>query len=347
LIYDYVIYLGRFQPFHEGHQATLKQALARGKKVIVGVGSANRSRSTENPFEYSERFQMICNTLSPLELDRTEILPIYDFPYNDSAWMLHVNNTIGDYVFDMTGKSAGELNIAIIGFKKDDTSRYLEWFPNWTYIGVEEQHGIMSATDIRNLYFQKGTIISEFLPDTVRKWLKSFTLNPAYKWLLNEFEYIREYPKLWGKGPFITVDAVVEQMGHILLVTRKEAPFKGKLAIPGGFVNLNELIAKARIRELKEETRLSDSQGEIPPAKIASFMVKEKVYDDPKRSQRGRVITFAGLYKLPPAKELYKVIGSDDAEKAAWYNLSDLDASMFMEDHYFIIQDMLGVTEGV
>lgn len=345
--YDYVIYLGRFQPFHEGHQATLNQALELGNYVIVGVGSANRCRSTENPFEYSERYQMICDTLSDSDLGRTEILPISDFPYNDTAWMLHVNNTIGDYVYQIHSKNASELNIAIIGFKKDDSSRYLDWFPNWTYIGVEEQHGIMSATDVRNLYFQKGTIISEFLPDTVRKWLKKFTVKPAYKWLLNEFEYIREYPTLWGKGPFITVDAVVEQMGHILLVTRKEAPFKGKLAIPGGFVNLNELIAKARIRELKEETRLSDSQGEIPPAKIASFMVKEKVYDDPKRSQRGRVITFAGLYKLPPAKELYKVIGSDDAEKASWYNMADLDASMFMEDHYFIIQDMLGVTEGV
>jgi bifunctional NMN adenylyltransferase/nudix hydrolase len=185
------------------------------------------------------------------------------------------------------------------------------------------------------------------LPLPVRSFLREFSYTPEFKWLYNEFVYIRGYPALWGKGPFITTDAVVEQMGHILLVTRKEAPFKGKLAIPGGFVNLNEWIAKARIRELKEETRLADAQGEIPPAKIASFQVKEKVYDDPNRSQRGRVITFAGLYKLPAAKKLYQVVGSDDAEKAAWYNLSELDASMLMEDHYFIVQDMLGITDGL
>lgn len=339
--YDYVVYLGRFEPFHDGHYATLKQGLSHAKKrLLVGIGSANRSRSTDQPFTYKERIHMIEDSLTVEETNKVEFFLVNDYPYNDDAWILHVTNQVH-------GLMEPHSSVALIGLKKDESSRYLDWFPQWTNIAIEEMHGVMAATDVRNQYFRKGPIISEFVPDGVRKFLKDFTLTKDYKWLLNEYEYIREYPKLWGKGPFITVDAVVSQMGHVLLVTRKEAPFKGKLAIPGGFVNLNEWIAKARIRELKEETRLADSMGEIPPAKIHSFLIKEKVYDDPKRSARGRVITFAGLYKLPSAKQLYTVVGSDDAEKAAWYNLSDLYASMFMEDHYFIIQDMLGVTEGV
>jgi bifunctional NMN adenylyltransferase/nudix hydrolase len=340
--YQVVVYIGRFQPFHNGHQETLKEALEYGEQVIVGIGSANRSRSTENPWTYDERVQMISESMDNDE--RIHFVPISDYPYNDTAWITHVNTQIQNYIEDVL---EGGQNIGLIGFKKDDTSRYLESFPDWDFIGVNEQHGIMNAIDVRNQYFARPPTISEFLPDAVRAAMKVFAVSVPFKWLINEFDFIRVYPKLWGKGPFITVDAVVEQMGYVLLVTRKEPPFKGKLAIPGGFVNLNEWIAKARVRELKEETRIADSQGEIPPAKLMSFMTKEKVYDDPARSKRGRIVTFAGLYKLPTAKQLYSVVGSDDAEKAAWYKLSDLNASMLMEDHWFIINDMLGLTEGI
>ena len=340
-MYDFVLYIGRFQPFHDGHNITSQKALKLGKNVIFGVGSANRSRSTENPWTYDERCTMI-DAATGFK-DNVYFIPINDYPYNDTAWIVHVNTEVNNLIQDLSGEDPSKFKIALIGFKKDESSRYLDFFPQWDFIGDDEQVGIMSATDVREAYFQKLPVISDHVPEPVRILMKSFMLQPEFKWLYNEFEYIREYPKLWGKGPFVTVDAVVEQMGHILLVTRKEAPFKGRLAIPGGFVNLNEWIAKARVRELKEETRLADNQGEIPPAKLMSFMVKEKIYDDPKRSARGRVITHAGLFKLPSAKQLYKVVGADDAEKAAWYDFSKLDASMFMEDHYFIIQDMLGM----
>lgn len=345
-MYDFVIYLGRFQPFHDGHYQTVQQALAQGKQVLIGIGSANRSRSTENPFSFVERAQMIGGSLTNDELARVHFLPISDFPYNNTAWTVHVINTVNDFIRSTSGPPEDFL-IALMGYKKDESSRYLDWFPKWSQLGADKSHGVMSATDVRKIYFQRSTVISEFIPDSVRTFLKQFVLTPTYAWLLNEFAYLEEYPKLWGKGPFITVDAVVEQMGYILLVTRKESPFKGKLAIPGGFVNNGEWIKDARIRELKEETKLADSRGKIPPDKLQAYLRAEKVYDDPKRSARGRVITFAGLYRLPPAKQLYKVVGSDDAEKAAWYNMSDLDASMFMEDHYFIIQDLLGITEGL
>lgn len=349
-MYDYVIYLGRFQPFHDGHYHTLKEACAQGSRVIVGVGSANRSRSTENPFTYQERYNMICESVTEEELEKLEIIPVSDYPYNDTAWLLHVMTSVNEYI-RTCGDEPNLCNIAIIGFKKDATSRYLDWFPEWDYIGVEEQHAMMSATDIRNHFFQRGPIISDFVPDPIRKILKAFVTHKSFSWLLNEYEYLKAYPKIWGPGPFFTVDAVVEQMGYILLVTRKEPPFKGKLAMPGGFLMHNEWIKEAQVRELKEETRIADLYNgkwtEMPPAKIQSFLQKEKIYDDPRRSARGRVITFAGLYKLPASKELYHVSGHDDAEKASWYNLTDLDASMFMEDHYFIIHDMLGLTDGI
>ena len=343
--YDFVVYLGRFQPFHDGHLNVLRQALKRGQNVIVGIGSANRSRSTENPWTYEERCDMIRSSLNKDESYKTHFIPVNDYPYNDTAWTVHVNSIVNELVKEL---GYDKPVIGLMGFKKDKSSRYLNFFPNWTFLNVGEQYGVFSATYIRDQYFDRRISISEFIPDSVKAFLKGFALTPEYKWVLDEFEYLREYRIEYPSGgPFFTTDAVVIQMGHILLVTRKEAPFKGKLAIPGGFIHLNEWIADARIRELKEETKLADTQGEIPPAKIQSFIQKEKVYDDPKRSQRGRVITFAGYYKLPDAKELYKVVGSDDAEKADWYSMAELSADMFMEDHYFIIQDMLGLSEGI
>jgi bifunctional NMN adenylyltransferase/nudix hydrolase len=114
-----------------------------------------------------------------------------------------------------------------------------------------------------------------------------------------------------GRGPFVTADAVVVQSGHILLVERGRAPGKGLLALPGGFVNPEERIRDAAIRELREETSISDGKGQIPPAMLASFIedARTRVFDAPNRSLRGRIITHAFLFRLPERRKLFGVKG--------------------------------------
>jgi len=56
---------------------------------------------------------------------------------------------------------------------------------------------------------------------------------------------------------------------------------------------------------------------------------------------RGYTLTHAFLFRLPPAKKLMEVIGSDDAVHAGWYPIGNLDPRDFFEDHYFIINKML------
>lgn len=341
--YDYLVFIGRFQPWHEGHEEVLRTAFKLSRNVIVLIGSANRHRSPKNPWEYFQREEMIERSFKDKSAFQDLIIrPLNDYP-NDTAWIMTVENAVRQ----ATVHGYVGCKIGLIGYDKDSTTYYLKMFPTWDVEQIKLQYGTINSTQIREQYFQKVPVISEFLPDFVRKYLKEFALGSDFKWLLNEVEYIREYKRVWAQSPFppffVTVDPVVVQSGQILLVTRKEPPYKGALALPGGFIKPNETLVDAAVRELKEETKISDDKGEVPPAMLKSFITKSEVFDDPDRSERGRSITHAYLFELPKKERLYKVIGSDDAERADWYSLASLSTSDFMEDHAFIIQKMLEI----
>ena len=60
--FDYLIFIGRFEPFHQGHHYVITQALAHARQVIVLMGSANSPRTIKNPFHPDERQAMILNS---------------------------------------------------------------------------------------------------------------------------------------------------------------------------------------------------------------------------------------------------------------------------------------------
>ena len=57
--FDYLVYIGRFQPFHLAHMQTIKIALENSQNVILALGSAQDERNTKNPFSAEEREHMI------------------------------------------------------------------------------------------------------------------------------------------------------------------------------------------------------------------------------------------------------------------------------------------------
>ncbi len=334
--YDFANVIMRGEPLHEGHVRMIKFAKQQAARVNILVGSSFQHRSPKNPFTFSERRAMLIGA-EMMAPDCLNVVPIKDMPYNDTAWLTQVRDTVAKIT--PTGSS-----MALVGYKKpgDATAYYQDLFPEWDYVSAK-QFSTINATDVRNQYFQDSPMVSEFLPPNVRKFMKEFIYTETFKWLLDEQKFLIEYHKKWGKGPFITTDNVVTQSGHILLVTRKEPPYRGALALPGGFLNPGEYILDGAIRELKEETRIEDGRGEIPPAKLRSFITASEVFDDPNRSARGRIVTHAFRYKLPDGKGLWRVRGDDDAEKAQWYPISKLRSEDFMEDHGAIIQKMVGV----
>lgn len=142
-------------------------------------------------------------------------------------------------------------------------------------------------------------------------------------------KYIYEHPM-----PSIVVDIVVtaNKGKLLLLVERKKDPWKGCLALPGGFVEIDERIIEAAIRELKEETGIT--AGKI------SFI---GIYDKPDRDPRGRIISMA--FHVDCGDIIPDVIGMDDVQNARWVSKEEYDDidhnSELAADHARIIYNAI------
>ena len=126
------------------------------------------------------------------------------------------------------------------------------------------------------------------------------------------------------KSPKLTTDGAIIKDGKILLVKRKKKPFKGKWALPGGFVEYGEKVEDAVIREVKEETGLA--------TKIKEFI---GIYSDPNRDPRGHIVTIVFLLEIIDGK----LNAKDDADDVKFFNLNKLPNLSF--DHNTIIEDII------
>ncbi len=131
-----------------------------------------------------------------------------------------------------------------------------------------------------------------------------------------------DYPK-----PSVTVDVVIITLRgedlQVLLVKRDLAPYKGRWAIPGGFVQLDESLEAAARRELREETGVIDV-----------YLEQLYTFGDPERDPRGRVISVAYIALVPAP---LAVKAGSDAREARWWPIDDLPALAFDHDtmlHY-------------
>jgi 8-oxo-dGTP diphosphatase len=125
----------------------------------------------------------------------------------------------------------------------------------------------------------------------------------------------------------VTVDIVVftvhEQTLQVLLIERGIDPFKGRYALPGGFVRAEETLEQAAFRELLEETGTKDV-----------YLEQLYTFGDPHRDPRGRVVTVA-YYALVPTDNSPLLAGTD-AATAGWYPVSALPPLAF--DHKRIVE---------
>jgi bifunctional NMN adenylyltransferase/nudix hydrolase len=334
--YDTLVLIGRFQPIHNAHLEIIKRATALCDKLVIVTGSANQPRTYKNPFTSFERARMIKAAAGGLSIQiSVEANP--DTIYNDQAWAVRVQTLVAKHT--MPGDRVG-----IIGHKKDDSSFYLDMFPQWGYENVELIE-FLSAVDIRDLYFRNSVnykFIKGVLPETTYNFLLDFAHTDEYRQIIKEREFVETYKKQYASLPyppiFSTADAVVVQSGHILMVKRRAEPGKGLWALPGGYVNANtdKSVEAAMLRELREETQIK-----VPAPVLKGSIVRSKVFDAIDRSPRGRIITHAFHIQLPDG-ELPRVKGSDDAEKAKWVPIAEVQSDQCFEDHYEILQHFVG-----
>ena len=334
--YDTLVLIGRFQPFHNAHLEIVKRATALCDKLVIVTGSANQPRTYKNPFTSFERERMIKAATAGLSMQiAVESNP--DTIYNDQAWAVRVQGLVAKHT------KPGE-KIAVIGHKKDESSFYLDMFPQWGYENVEEIEPL-SAVNIRDLYFKQSVnynFLKGVIPQSTYDFLLDFAHTDEYRQIIKEREFVETYKKQYASLPyppiFSTADAVVIQSGHVLMIRRRAEPGKGLWALPGGYVNANtdKSVEDAAIRELREETMIK-----VPAPVLRGSIVRSKVFDAIDRSPRGRIITHAFHIQLPDG-ELPKVKGSDDAEKARWVPIAEVRSEECFEDHWEILQHFLG-----
>jgi 8-oxo-dGTP diphosphatase len=140
------------------------------------------------------------------------------------------------------------------------------------------------------------------------------------------------------KTPLLSVDCVIirrqqaaychKPIYEVLMVERKNPPFQGYWALPGGFVGIGETVESAAIREVKEETSLD--------LRRIRFL---DIYDDPNRDVRGHVISF--VYQAFPVDicEGSEAVAGDDAESVEWIRVADIleQGIELAFDHYDMI----------
>ncbi|MFW6369706.1 MAG: NUDIX hydrolase [Bacteroidota bacterium] len=135
-------------------------------------------------------------------------------------------------------------------------------------------------------------------------------------------EYCYEYPR-----PSVTTDCVIFGFDgnnlNVLLIERGVEPFKGRWALPGGFIKMDESADDCARRELEEETGVKDVYIE----QLYSF-------SDVERDPRGWVISIA-YYALVKSTD-YGVIGGDDASSAQWFPVHEIPSLAF--DHDMILR---------
>lgn len=339
------------QPLDLYTENTIKQAATENDMVLVLIGSSNRAYDYTRPFNFNTIKQHIF-AATGLTSSTLRVEPIKDTLYNDAAWTVQVHNEVDVVVRELADAiSIGE-NQQVKAIKDDvmviyytSSENYADEFP--MYSAVITPNRTKPKDIIESLY--KGELSREVVSDYMYEFLTTEYINSEHgQNMLSEYMYIAKYKQAWSAAPyqptFVTTDAVVYFRGYVLLVKRKANPGRGLWALPGGFINQFEEVENSLVRELKEETRIK-----VSTPILKSNIRNIQVFSDPHRSLRGRTITHAGLIVLDGVtsiQSLPAVKGSDDAEYAKWFSLSEVDgmASQMFEDHYFIVKKMLHVS---
>lgn len=311
------IFIGRFQPIHQGHVHSLGIAASQVDKLYILVGSANQCRSIKNPWTFQERKQMLRSKLRHANIFNYEIIPLNDYRYSDSQWMSDVRATAEHC----------EMGIPTLFGHMKDGNDYLNWFPDWPFKSIESDYKI-NATTIRNQMFDVG---DPEMPATVQD---------DYAFYQKEKETFKDYPFPETLN-FNCSDAILECQGHVLLIQRKFAPGAGAWALPGGFRNQRETFLDCAIRELIEETNVR-----VPEKVLRGSIVKTELFDDPSRSFGIPRNTMAVYMRINPNPDfsLPRANGADDAALCKWVPLTDaLNTIQMYDDHKDILSKVTGV----
>ena len=354
------VLIGRFQlgP-HKMHMELIAQAASKVDRLMILIGSANQRLSPKNPFPYSTTSARVIAACWEAGVDNVIVEPINDYRYNNDVWADGVRLTV-------VSRAASTSKVILFGFHKDESSFYLDIFPEWEQVELVSLNPEMSSTYVRKFWFEEMQTLSngmvKHLPSAVKASLSSHEFDTN---LQSEYDYYQNEKKKFIEGyeekkpdgtlvvhkpyPYVETlnfccgDVVLECAGHIALGKRKNAPGKDCWAVAGGFKNYNETYLQCALRELREEfnPKLTDRI-------LLKSIVATKIFDDPGRSQGIPRNTLAVHIKvdLNPDGTLPKLKGGDDIdeESVRWVPIREaIENYQMFDDHKDIISYFTGI----
>jgi nicotinamide-nucleotide adenylyltransferase len=149
--------VGRFQPFHKGHLAVIREILGQCDDLIVVIGSAEESHTEKNPFTAGERYQMIVSSLSARERARVHVIPVRDVN-RYSVWVNHIESYVPPFDVVFSNSELTRSLFAQSGYNVRKTKAY--------------NAKVYSATEIRRRIVS-GESWSDLVPAPVARTLRA------------------------------------------------------------------------------------------------------------------------------------------------------------------------------
>lgn len=337
--------IGSYQPLDNKEAEVLTHAHKNSEHVIVLVGSSNRSPTFLTPFSYEERKEMVEQYMASQGLDHSiTVLPLNDHLYNESQWLHEVNTKVDDVVGHL---GIRDPNITLFALDRKESSNFQNKFPQYEVKALKTS-GQSAADVVRDLYNKtlEELVHEGQVPETTWSTIIRWAATERYIHFRDEYEFVTNYLEQWNFAPyqpvFFTTDAVVYYKGHVLLTKRRSYPGYGMFGLPGGFLDPKKSTTESMLKNLKKDTSI-----EIGTPILKSNIIASRLFDDPKRSTRGRIITEASLIVLDDITSINtfpKTKKSKNGdEQVFWVPVNRLDgmANELFEDHYFIIKSLL------
>lgn len=299
------LFIGRFQPLHNGSLDAIKQIQNQVKSdIIIGIGSACKERTSQNPFNYEERkklFKTLIQSKDSLQniLSTDNIYPIPD-QNNDQRWYEYIQNNLPDFEYIASGNP-----------------HVLDIFEKHNKKTIKLQLRVNSkGSNIRNqLAINNTEKLKTNLPKPVLDKLKDLQAHKTIKKLYQE-KFV---------SPKLAVDGIItNDQNQVLLIERKNYP--KWYALPWGFVDYGETMQKALRRELQEELSIECNDIQF-----------NEMRDEPDRDPRGHIVSMS--YKIQTDS---KPQAGDDALTYKRIDIQNLDnINIAFSDHKEMIQNAI------
>lgn len=324
-LYDFSVYIGRFQPFHNGHLKSIKYALKFSKKLIIVLGGAYASPAIRGPWHFTQRMQMILQSLSAGERKKIYFVAIRDRLYHEEKWIQNVQGEVAKI-------TQNAKKIAIVGHEKDSSSYYLRVFPHWAFLETGNYQGI-NATDIRNLLFLKNDkkMIKNLVPEKVNTILAKYAKTNEFKALKKKFIFT-ERNKHKVQNEFVT-NIIIYCNTYILLIKSKDILKQGLYSLPEVMTLIPNFEEKV-LTYMENEFKIDLHKNELYNNYIAC-----DTFDYSERYPLGRQVSKTYFFKLKK-ENLPVIMKSQNSLEVSWILIDDLcffENEMYA-DHFQIIQ---------